>query len=287
MDRLSHVPAAPAPKRPKPSPTPDPTSGPDPLKVQQTGNVKQLDRKRVFVKGLPPSTTHAHLMGHFGSYGQILECLMPVDSSNRPRGFAFITFVNPEASTLPPAPTPAPTLATPTSGVCCFWTKQLKDMPCWVHQFPAWLPSCPTNLVSQSHGHPVAQSPSQPVTPFTQLLRCPVTQLRSCAVTQSPSYSVLISTSTGSHAAQTVSMLTRTRIPSSSFGGSSSGPSGAQKGPKWPRADHMEGPNPGSPRPVMVDWPMNCPAKQVGPSRGQPWRGQVPFSAFGSRCGPI
>ena len=47
---------------------------------------------RLFIRNLPFSTTEEDLRDHFGQYGTLLECHVPVDDQKRTKGFAFCTF---------------------------------------------------------------------------------------------------------------------------------------------------------------------------------------------------
>ena len=51
---------------------------------------------RVFVRNLPFSTTEDDLRDHFGHFGPLLECHIPVDDQKRNKGFAFVAFTNPQ-----------------------------------------------------------------------------------------------------------------------------------------------------------------------------------------------
>lgn len=49
------------------------------------------DRK-IFVGGIPATTTRSKLMQYFGEYGEIDDCIIMMDRDHKPRGFGFVTF---------------------------------------------------------------------------------------------------------------------------------------------------------------------------------------------------
>jgi len=54
---------------------------------------------KIYVGGLAPDTTKETLEGHFGQYGEIIDCVVMVDKgTSRSRGFGFVTFKEPSAA---------------------------------------------------------------------------------------------------------------------------------------------------------------------------------------------
>ena len=51
-----------------------------------------IDYRKIFVGGIPATTTKSKLMLYFAEYGTIDDCIIMVDRDHKPRGFGFVTF---------------------------------------------------------------------------------------------------------------------------------------------------------------------------------------------------
>ena len=48
--------------------------------------------RKIFVGGIPATTTKSKLMHYFAEFGAIDDCIIMVDRDHKPRGFGFVTF---------------------------------------------------------------------------------------------------------------------------------------------------------------------------------------------------
>ena len=48
--------------------------------------------RKIFVGGIPATTTKSKLMLYFAEFGAIDDCIIMVDRDHKPRGFGFVTF---------------------------------------------------------------------------------------------------------------------------------------------------------------------------------------------------
>eukprot|EP00922_Rhytidocystis_sp_ex-Travisia-forbesii_P055733 GHVS01082538.1.p1 GENE.GHVS01082538.1~~GHVS01082538.1.p1 ORF type:complete len:300 (-),score=34.29 GHVS01082538.1:213-1019(-) len=63
---------------------------------RQVGQHPQFKTTKIFVGGLPDLTTE-EFKGYFAKYGNVVDAVLMTDkSSNKPRGFGFITYESPE-----------------------------------------------------------------------------------------------------------------------------------------------------------------------------------------------
>lgn len=60
---------------------------------------KAAENGRLFVRNVPFQTTEDDLKKHFGAFGPVTEVTIPVDESNRSKGYAFVLFLVPEHAT--------------------------------------------------------------------------------------------------------------------------------------------------------------------------------------------
>jgi multiple RNA-binding domain-containing protein 1 len=69
-------------------------------RIDESDQPKSITNARLFVRNLPFSTTEEEIREAFGPYGAIIECHIPVDDTNRNKGYAFVKFSSDgEAST--------------------------------------------------------------------------------------------------------------------------------------------------------------------------------------------
>jgi multiple RNA-binding domain-containing protein 1 len=72
-------------------------SAPDPL-PQKEIEAQPIETNRLYVLNIPYDTTNDALFEYFERFGEVTDVLIPMDNlAHRPRGFAFITFANPDS----------------------------------------------------------------------------------------------------------------------------------------------------------------------------------------------
>eukprot|EP00977_Amphora_coffeiformis_P010120 scaffold2357_cov167-Amphora_coffeaeformis.AAC.28 len=59
-------------------------------------STEEISPRRLFVRNLPFSVTEDDLSEFFGQYGTLDECYVPVDDFHRTKGFAFVSFRDPD-----------------------------------------------------------------------------------------------------------------------------------------------------------------------------------------------
>ena len=63
-----------------------------------TGNVNYYRTKKIFVGGLSSSLTDEQFRNYFEKFGRTVDAVVMQDSSNKPRGFGFVTFDSEESA---------------------------------------------------------------------------------------------------------------------------------------------------------------------------------------------
>ncbi|CAM9512245.1 unnamed protein product, partial [Heterosigma akashiwo] len=63
-----------------------------------SGDEEAVDTDRLFVRNLPFSVGEEELRALFGAHGEVADLHRPLDEARRPRGFAFVRFLLPEAA---------------------------------------------------------------------------------------------------------------------------------------------------------------------------------------------
>ena len=58
-----------------------------------------MPNNKIYLKNLDKEVTEASLNAHFSACGEITEVILPIDKKSQlPKGYAFITFAEPDAA---------------------------------------------------------------------------------------------------------------------------------------------------------------------------------------------
>eukprot|EP00551_Chaetoceros_affinis_P008296 CAMPEP_0203668038 /NCGR_PEP_ID=MMETSP0090-20130426/4747_1 /ASSEMBLY_ACC=CAM_ASM_001088 /TAXON_ID=426623 /ORGANISM="Chaetoceros affinis, Strain CCMP159" /LENGTH=362 /DNA_ID=CAMNT_0050532361 /DNA_START=72 /DNA_END=1160 /DNA_ORIENTATION=- len=91
----SSAPADDAPPSTSENPPPSNGNGHDSAPASSTDNGAPDTELKLYIGNIDYSTDEARLRETFSKYGNIIDCFCPVDrSTNRPRGFGFVTFAS-------------------------------------------------------------------------------------------------------------------------------------------------------------------------------------------------